>query len=116
MSSAEYFTRIRSGLRNAFRWWKPLQKAAERASRPSQSENKRIKKEYQCTICKEWFKRADTHIDHIVPCGTLKCYEDIVPFLKNLTVEDPNMYQLLCKKCHLIKTKKERDANKTVSD
>ena len=115
MTSAEYFGKIRSGLRRAFIYWKPLQAAAEKASRPNQSENKRLLKEYQCDICKDWFKRADTHIDHIIPCGSLRNYEDVVPFLINLTTENPDNYQLLCKKCHLIKTKKERNEKKNIA-
>ncbi len=114
-TSAEFFGRIRSALRSKFAWWKPMQLAAEKASRPSQSKNKRLKKEYQCAQCKKWFKCADTHIDHIMPCGSLRTFDDIVPFLQRLTVEDPNMYQLLCKKCHLIKTKKERNDSKTAN-
>lgn len=114
-TSAEFFSRIRSALRSKFAYWKPIQLAAEKASRPNQSKNKRLKKEYQCAICKKWFKRADTHVDHIIACGSLKCFEDIVPFIKRLTEEDVNMYQLLCKKCHLIKTKKERDDARTTT-
>ena len=104
LTESQYFSKIRSSLRNSFRYWKPGQLALERASRPSQSKNKRLKKEYQCAICKKWFKRADVEIDHLEECGALKSYDDIVPFLKRLTKENPNAYQILCKPDHRART------------
>lgn len=105
-TEAEFFQRVRSALRRAFRFWIPMQQALKKASRPSQSENKRLKTEYQCKQCKGWFKRTDVEIDHIEECGTLMKYEDITPFLQRLTVEDVSAFQILCKPCHKEKTKK----------
>jgi 5-methylcytosine-specific restriction endonuclease McrA len=103
-TNAEYFSRVRSALRRVFRYYKPAQKALEMASRPSENkENKRLKKEYQCEICSNWFKRADVEIDHRIECGSLKSYEDIAPFLKRLTAENPEDYAILCKPCHKTK-------------
>lgn len=104
MTKSQFFGKIRSSLRNAFRYWKPAQMALQLASRPSQSENKRLKKEFQCAKCKKWFKRSDVEIDHIIECGSLSCYEDIVPFLKRLAPEDIKAYQILCKEDHKLKT------------
>ena len=113
MTESEYFSKIRSGLRRTFMYWYPMMLALKKASRPSQSENRRIKTEYQCEECKQWFKRDDIHIDHKIECGSLKTYDDIVPFIKRLTVEDPNMFQILCKaKCHQKKTNTERQNKK----
>ena len=50
MTESQYFSKIRSILRSGFRYWKPMQLTLDNASRPSQSLNKRIKKEYQCAI------------------------------------------------------------------
>lgn len=104
LTESQYFSKVRSGLRNTFRYWKPAQIALERASRPSQSSNKRIKKEYQCAKCKQWFPRKGVEIDHLEECGRLASYDDIVPFLKRLTKEDPDAYQILCKADHRHKT------------
>lgn len=104
MTESQYFSKIRSMLRSGFRYWKPMQLALEKASRPSQSTNKRIKKEYQCAKCKNWFKRADVEIDHIEEAGSLNNYDDIVPFIQRLTKEDISSYQILCKPDHKIKT------------
>ena len=106
-TESEYFSRVRSALRRVFRYWIPMQTALNLASRPSQSENKRLKKEYQCAKCKKWRKRTDVEIDHIEECGSLKTYDDVIPFLKRLTKEEPSAYQILCKNtCHKQKTKK----------
>lgn len=104
MTESQYFSKIRSILRSGFRYWKPMQLALEKSSRPSQSLNKRIKKEYQCAKCKNWFKRADVEIDHIEEAGSLNKYEDIVPFIQRLTKEDISSYQILCKPDHKVKT------------
>lgn len=104
MTESQYFSRIRAILRNGFRYYKPMMIALELASRPSQSSNKKLKKEYQCATCKRWFKRADVQIDHLEECGSLNSYEDIVPFIKRLTREDPSAYQIFCKKDHKVKT------------
>lgn len=109
---AKYFGTIRSALRRAFRYYAPMQEALNRASRPYVGTSKLQKKEYQCNECKQWFKRADVEIDHILELGELRCYEDIVPFIKRLTTEDPNDYQILCKPHHLIKTHAARDKRK----
>lgn len=102
-----YFSAIRQALRTKFRYWKPGQVALNNASRPSQSKNKLLKKEYQCNCCKGWFPRKEVEIDHIVECGSLKDYNDIIPFLKRLTPETVSSYQILCKKkCHKEKTDK----------
>jgi len=108
LTESQFWSKIRSALRSAFRFWKPMSIALERASRPYKGTNKRVKKEYQCAICKEWFQRKNVEIDHIVPCGSLKNYEDIKTFIENLTVEDPNAYQILCKTHHKEKTLQER--------
>lgn len=112
MTESQYFSKIRSVLRSGFRYWKPMQLALEAASRPSQSINKRIKKEYQCNHCKKWYKRTDVEIDHVSEVGSLSCYEDVIPFIKNLTQENISSYQILCKPCHLIKSNNYRQLKK----
>jgi hypothetical protein len=90
-----------------------MQLALEAASRPSESTNKRIKKEYQCAKCKKWFKRADVEIDHIEEAGSLNNYDDIVPFIQRLTKEDISSYQILCKPDHKVKTDAFKASKKT---
>jgi hypothetical protein len=103
-TESQYFSKIRSALRNAFRFWKPFSICLENASRPYKGSNKLQKKEYQCNNCKKWFPRKNVNVDHIEECGSLKTYEDIVPFIQRLCVEDVSKLQVLCKVCHKIKT------------
>lgn len=105
-TESQYFSRIRSILRNGFRYYKPMMLALEKASRPSQSSNKKLKKEYQCAHCLKWFPRNKVEIDHNEECGSLSSYDDIVPFIKRLTVEDISAYNILCRPCHKEKTLK----------
>lgn len=112
ITEQEFFNKIRAALRRSFRFWTPMMTALKKASRPSQSANKRLKTEYQCSECRNWFPRTNVQIDHIIPCGSLTCYDDIVPFIKNLTQEDEKSYQILCKPCHKEKTDKERTDRK----
>jgi len=111
LTEAAYFGKIRSALRNAFKWWTPAKRAKDKARRPYKGGG-RQKWEYQCAICRKWYKGDEVQIDHVVPCGSLKCYDDIAPFLKRLTPENENAFQVLCKECHKEKTNAERKANR----
>ena len=107
-TEAQYWGAIRSALRSKFRYWVPLVNAKLKLRRPSQSNNTRLKWEYPCKICGGWFPEKMIQVDHIVPCGSLNSASDIEGFLNRLTVEDEQMFQVLCKTCHKEKTKKER--------
>lgn len=111
-TEAEYFGKIRSALRRAFMYWKPMTLALEAASRPSQNKNKLVKKEYQCAECLSWKPRNGVHMEHKIPCGSLRTYEDIVPFIIRLTSENVEDYQVLCKTCHIKKSTEEKRQRK----
>lgn len=111
-TESKYFSTIRSALRKAFQYYKPMQEALNLASRPYVGTNKLQKKEFQCNECKKWFKRVDVQIDHVQELGELRSYDDIVPFIKRLTTESVSDYQILCKPHHLVKTLKARDERK----
>jgi 5-methylcytosine-specific restriction endonuclease McrA len=118
-TEAEYFAHISIALRDTFRYWKPMYNALNRVRRPYTGKPKSIGKtqvkwEYKCAFCGNYFIRTEVQIDHIVPCGSLRSYEDIVPFLQRLTAEDEKSYQILCKKDHKVKTDKENEARKVL--
>lgn len=108
-TESEHMAKIRSALRNVSKFWKPAVAALEAVSRPYTGTNKRIKKEYQCYTCKKWMVRAKVEVNHILPCGTLKCYDDVPLFLTNLFCEYSESYEILCKECHLKETKRQRE-------
>ena len=106
-TESQYWGAVRSALRDKFKWWKPMKQAKLGARRKYEGEG-RNRWEYQCAACKQWFKDKETQIDHVVPCGSLRCPEDIAPFLEHMTCEDVNGYQVMCKPCHQLKTNEER--------
>ena len=94
-TEAQYWGRLRSAFRQTFRWWVPAKQALNAA---------RVGKQYRCARCLRLFGRKAVEVDHRVPCGSLRCLEDVAPFLARLTPESPNAYQVLCVACHASKT------------
>lgn len=107
MTEAQFWGFVRSKLRQSFRYWKPIQRCLEEAKRPYKGPDRRLKWEYQCKKCGDWYKRSEVQVDHIIPCGSLKCGDDLKGFLERLAVEDG--FQVLCKTCHSEKTAKEKE-------
>lgn len=108
MTESAYWSKVRSELRRAFRYWKPMVAVKQQAKRKYEGPNKRQKFEYQCNHCKQWYPDKEVQIDHIIPVGSLKCSEDLAGFLERLTPEEPEAFQVLCSECHRIKTNEER--------
>ena len=111
MTESQFWSMIRSTLREKSRWWKPVSICRDKARRPYKGPKKAQKYEYQCNQCKRWFSGKEINIDHIEPVGTLKNEEDLVGFVKRLFVEADKL-QVLCTKCHDVKTSNEKSINK----
>jgi 5-methylcytosine-specific restriction endonuclease McrA len=101
-----------SQLRSMFRriWCRdPNRSEALRLSRRAyKGDNKRQKYEYQCAHCKQWWKATEVQVDHITPAGSFLelTWECIGRFVYNLF---QGRLQILCKPCHNIKTKLDKD-------
>jgi 5-methylcytosine-specific restriction endonuclease McrA len=104
---------------DAFKWikrhiematvkWPPRAEALRKASRISQLSDKRTKWERQCNHCKKWFKSNQIQLDHIVPKGKYQ-RESFLTWLDKC-FPPVNGWQVLCKNCHLKKTKKEHQS------
>lgn len=102
-TEARYFGFIRSALRSAFRKWGPKHEAKAAA--------KVAYNTYQCAACDGWFGTKEVEVDHIVPAGSLKCYDDLPGFVERLFCEAQG-FQVLCKDCHYHKTQAEKDMRK----
>jgi hypothetical protein len=99
-TEAAFWGFIRSGMRQLSRRWPPLVRIAlNEVKRKSQSENKRLKWEFQCNHCSEWFARKHVEVDHIVECGSLKSFADLSQFADRLFCEASGL-RVLCVKCH----------------
>lgn len=108
MTESQFWGMIRSTLRSKSRWWKPILECKNGAKRKSQSTNKRLKWEFQCNMCKNWFPDKEISIDHIKPVGTLKCANDLPDFVENLFCTVDNL-QCLCESCHTLKTQSDKN-------
>ena len=102
-SEARYFGFIRSALRSAFMKWQPKHEA-KRLSKIAYNQ-------YECASCKGVFANKEVEVDHIVPAGSLKTYEDLPGFVERMFCE-PDGFQVLCKPCHQLKTNQEREDRK----
>lgn len=114
MTESAFWGWIRSTLRRASMRWKPISEAKMKARRVKpKTVVGRHKFEYQCNNCKEWFpekvgKNKMIEIDHIEEVGSLRCAEDLPGFFNRLFCEADGL-QVLCTKCHDIKTHKRND-------
>ena len=68
---------------------------------------------YVCAHCNKNHMGKDIQVDHIVPAGSLKSFEDLPGFVERLFCE-PEQLQVLCKPCHQLKTNEERAASKAL--
>ena len=107
-SRAKLFSFIRSSLRRASVRWPVKADVMRAARRKNQSDNKRLKWQYRCDGCGEWFAGKDIEVDHVVPCGTLRSFSDLPGFCERLFVEREG-YAVLCKAtCHAEKTRRDK--------
>ena len=113
-TEAKFMAFVRSSLRSASRRWAPIHDALIAARRKNQSPNKRLKWEFQCRKCGNWFPNKQVKVDHIVPVGSLTL-DDAGKFLERLFVEIDGL-QVLCEGCHDIKTATERLERRCGSD
>lgn len=122
-TTSRYFSFIRSNIRRAWMKFPNNINTKKDAQRPNQSSNKRLKYEYQCSECKNWYQGKHTQVDHIIPCGSLKSYEDLPRFVSTLFCSKENL-RVLCSykkdlfdemgkpSCHYICTQEERKRSK----
>jgi 5-methylcytosine-specific restriction endonuclease McrA len=108
-TKSRYFGFIRSALRSAFNRYPPKFKAKKAAEKTVKGMKHRF--EYKCAQCKQWFKGVEVEVDHKVPAGSLKEYDDLGEFCRKLFCEVDDL-QVLCKGCHKTKTAQERAARK----
>jgi len=104
-TEAAFWSFIRSALRQTSKRWPP-RKQCELSSRQAYvGPNKRQKWEYECSLCNRWFKRTEMQVDHIVPCGSIKGFDDIGPFCERLFCEADG-FRMLCGDCDSVDTRK----------
>lgn len=93
-TKAQFFGQFRSAIRKIWLFSAIRREALKRA--------KIAPGRYQCAHCKESFKSTEIEVDHLVPCGSLREFEDFSPFISKMFQEDISLLQILCKGCHLV--------------
>lgn len=53
-----------------------------------------------CEICGVKGPQKDFQVDHIIPAGSLTCYDDVLGFLTRLLYVKPEDLRILCKQCN----------------
>jgi 5-methylcytosine-specific restriction endonuclease McrA len=106
-STSKWWTFLRSKLRSSFTRWPPKYEALADAKRKYTGPNTRQKHEFQCAVCGGWFPQKQVDVDHIVPCGPLRSFEDIGGFIERLFCSKEGL-QVICRPCHKIKTAEDR--------
>jgi 5-methylcytosine-specific restriction endonuclease McrA len=101
-------SRIRSTLRRLSMQMPSAREAKLAVRRVYVGPNPRQRFEYKCAHCGEWFPEKGVQVDHTVPAGSMKTFEDIGPFARRLLFCKVTDLEVLCKKDHQIKTNRER--------
>lgn len=107
-TKSRYFQFIRSALRQAFSRYPVKYQVKDKAKRELKHKKGRQKYEYQCAICSGWFASKDVEVDHILPAGSLKDYEDLPGFVSRMFCEADGL-QVLCRECHKVKTAEDKE-------
>ena len=106
---------IRAGLRAKYSRWGPRYDVLAAAKRPYKGPNARQKHAYECSQCKQLFAQKEVEVDHIIECGSLRGFDDLVGFVKRLFCEADGL-RVVCKPCHLQITAATRAARGENSD
>jgi len=97
-TEGQFWSFIRAVLRNKSRWWIPRLNALKNARRSNQSVNRRLKWEFQCKTCKNWYPQKNMEVHHTIEAGSLKSAQDLPGFVERLFAETG--WVCLCKTCH----------------
>jgi uncharacterized Zn ribbon protein len=108
MTEAQFLSWIRSALRSKTLQWLPRKQCLDNAKRPYKGANKLQKWEYQCALCKQWWKLKEVEADHYPKdAGSIPNIQAVGEFCNNLFVEVDG-WRCLCKGCHSIHTYMQR--------
>lgn len=123
-TTARFFGFLRSLLRQGFNKYPPKYKTLNEAAKilpvldkdnnhvryktGKQQGKLKYAKRYICASCGNDFMQKEVQVDHIVPAGQLKSFEDLASFAERLFCGADGL-QVLCTGCHKVKTDKEKE-------
>lgn len=103
MTKSAFFGAIRAFLRRQWMFSSPTRKQALKKAYIESLE------QYLCAQCNKPFDKKMVEVNHKIPCGSLKDYEDIKPFHDKLFTSNVDELEIVCKTCHLEITKKDKN-------
>lgn len=105
---------ITSTIRSGFRRWPDKYEAINlaKSGKKINESTGRLAEHYKCAKCKELFTSKDIQVDHIDPVVPPSGFTTWDDFINRLFCPAKNL-QVLCKKCHQVKTKAESEKRKT---
>ncbi len=99
-TEAQFWSFLRSGLRQMSRRWPPIVRGVWLSGRrPYVGPNRRQKWEYHCEVCEQWFIRSEMEANHLTPCGSLRSWEEFAAFAERLFIEVEGLRRE-CARCH----------------
>lgn len=114
-TQARYFSFLRSALRRAWTKYPNKYKCLNAAKRRKTGAKGKQKYEYECAECGEFYAGKNVQVDHIDSAGTLRDFSDLPAFVSRLFCSLEGL-QVLCFKCHQIKTNAERGIIPEISE
>lgn len=114
-TEGRYRSFITSTLRGGMRRWPPKWKALKDAAlgRKVNKKTGKLAMHYKCAACAEEFTSTNIEVDHIESVVASTGFVSWDVYIDRLFCEKSNL-QVLCKPCHKIKTKEEKDGIKPV--
>jgi len=108
-TEAKFNSFITSILRAGSRRWPPKYEALRdaRTDKHINVKSGRVAQHFKCNHCGGDFPATEVQVDHIIPMGKGRTWDD---WINELFCETDNL-QVLCKPCHAIKTKEEKKNN-----
>jgi 5-methylcytosine-specific restriction endonuclease McrA len=111
-TEALIISRIRATLRRLSMQMPAAREAKLRVRRAYSGPNPRQRFEYRCAHCNQWFPEKGVQVDHKIPAGAMKSFDDVGPFAQRLLFCNINDLEVLCKQDHQVKTNRERAERK----
>ena len=115
-TEARYRAFVVGALRSATRRYPPRNAALQNAyvDKRISKRSGRLAKHYKCAKCRKLFTSTDVQIDHIDPVvDPQQGFVSWDVYIARMYCEEDN-FQVLCKPCHKVKTKEERESKCSV--
>lgn len=106
-TQAAYFAWVRGQIRRGLWSRNPIKNYIKRQARKPAPKGSRAKFVITCEFCRKDHAQTKIEVDHIIPAGSLKNWEDIGPFMQRM-LNPSGGYRLLCKPCHKTHTYAEK--------